>query len=208
MKMNAYVAGVGMTRFGKHLGTTLKGLAGEAIREALADAGLTRADLELAYMGNAAGGVVQGQEMISGQVALRDEEGWLFIHYRMGGGIRKHGDFINPAFVEKALSEIASVSDVYVYGLAVSDDMAPGEKEIVAAVVPAHRDAFDVGDLFAACRKTLDRNSVPDFIQVYDEIPKTASEKPQERFLVEAFEAGPEHVHRAADYLEPEEATP
>ncbi len=72
MKMNAYVAGVGMTRFGKHLDITLKVLAGEAIREALADAGITGADLEVAYMGNAAGGVVQGQEMISGQVALRE----------------------------------------------------------------------------------------------------------------------------------------
>ena len=72
MHMNAYIAGVGMTRFGKHLDTSLKGLAGEAIREALADAGLAAADLEVAYMGNAAGGVVQGQEMISGQVALRD----------------------------------------------------------------------------------------------------------------------------------------
>ena len=38
MKMNATIAGVGMTRFGKHLDITLKGLAGEAIREALADA--------------------------------------------------------------------------------------------------------------------------------------------------------------------------
>ena len=72
MKMNAYVAGVGMTRFGKHLDVTLKGLAGEAIREALADAGIAGGDLEVAYMGNAAGGVVQGQEMISGQVALRE----------------------------------------------------------------------------------------------------------------------------------------
>ena len=31
MKTNAYIAGVGMTRFGKHMDTTLKGLAGEAI---------------------------------------------------------------------------------------------------------------------------------------------------------------------------------
>jgi acetyl-CoA acetyltransferase len=72
MKMNACIAGVGMTRFGKHLDTTLKGLAGEAIREALSDAGLTGNDIEAAYMANAAGGVVQGQEMISGQVALRE----------------------------------------------------------------------------------------------------------------------------------------
>jgi acetyl-CoA acetyltransferase len=72
MQMNAYVAGVGMTRFGKHLDRTLKGLAGEAIREALADAGIDASAIEIAYMGNAAGGVVQGQEMISGQVALRE----------------------------------------------------------------------------------------------------------------------------------------
>lgn len=72
MQMNAYVAGVGMTRFGKHLDTPLKALAGEAIREALADAGIDGSAIQAAYMGNAAGGVVQGQEMISGQVALRE----------------------------------------------------------------------------------------------------------------------------------------
>lgn len=70
--MNAYVAGVGMTRFGKHLDLPLKTLAGEAISEALADAGLDGSAPEAAYMANAAGGVVQGQEMISGQVALRE----------------------------------------------------------------------------------------------------------------------------------------
>jgi acetyl-CoA acetyltransferase len=72
MKMNAYVAGVGMTRFGKQMDKTLKGLAGEAIRLALADAGMDRSALQAAWMGNAAAGVVTGQEMIRGQVALRD----------------------------------------------------------------------------------------------------------------------------------------
>ena len=72
MKMNAYVAGVGMTNFGKHLDITLKGLAGEAIKAAVADAGISLDDLQAAYMANGAGGVVQGQEMISGQVALRE----------------------------------------------------------------------------------------------------------------------------------------
>jgi crotonobetaine/carnitine-CoA ligase len=128
-----------------------------------------------------------------------DEDGWLFFHYRMGGGIRKHGDFINPAFVEKALSEIESISDVYVYGLAVSEGMAPGEKEVVGAIVPADRATFDIAAVFRACREKLDRNSVPDFIQVLDEIPKTASEKPQERFLVEAFETNPGDVYSARD---------
>ncbi|NCF18712.1 MAG: AMP-binding protein [Haliea sp.] len=136
-----------------------------------------------------------------GDIGHLDDDGWLFFHYRMGGGIRKHGDFINPAFVEKALSEIDAVSDAYVYGLAVSEGMAPGEKEIIGAVVPADRDNFDVSAVFAACREKLDRNSVPDYIQVLDEIPKTASEKPQERFLVEAFETNPQDVYAATSYL-------
>jgi acetyl-CoA acetyltransferase len=72
MKMNAYIAGVGMTRFGKHLDVKLKHLAGEAIREALADAGIAASAIEAAYMGNAAAGVIQGQEMIRGQAVLRE----------------------------------------------------------------------------------------------------------------------------------------
>lgn len=72
MQMNAYIAGVGMTRFGKHMDTPLKALAVEAISEAILDAGISPAELQGAYMANAAGGVVQGQEMISGQVALRE----------------------------------------------------------------------------------------------------------------------------------------
>jgi crotonobetaine/carnitine-CoA ligase len=132
-----------------------------------------------------------------GDIGHMDEDGWLFFHYRMGGGIRKNGDFVNPAFIEKALSELDMVTDVYVYGLEVSRGLAPGERDIVAALVPADRDSFDAASVVQACRQKLDRNSVPDFIQLMDDIPKTASEKPQERFLVEAFESYPEDVHSA-----------
>ncbi len=133
-----------------------------------------------------------------GDIGHMDADGWLFFHYRMGGGIRKNGDFVNPAFIEKAMSEIDAVTDVYVYGMEVTEGLAPGERDIVAAVVPADRASFDVAAVSRACREKLDRNSVPDFIQVVDEIPKTASEKPQERFLVEAFENTPRDIHPAA----------
>jgi acetyl-CoA acetyltransferase len=71
MKMHAYVAGVGMTKFGNHLTTKLKDLAAEAIRAALADAGIAASEIQAAYMGNASAGVIQGQEMIRGQAVLR-----------------------------------------------------------------------------------------------------------------------------------------
>lgn len=71
MRMEAFIIGVGMTRFGKHLDRSLKSLAGEAARAALEDAGIEVADVQAAYVGNAAAGLVTGQEMIRGQVVLR-----------------------------------------------------------------------------------------------------------------------------------------
>src|SRR5712671_3238068 len=66
----ALVAGVGMTRFAKSP-RTLRELAVEAVRDALDDAGVSVAAIEAAYVGNAAAGLVTGQEMIRGQVMLR-----------------------------------------------------------------------------------------------------------------------------------------
>ena len=71
MRLNAIVAGVGMTPFGKYLDTGLKALGAEAVKAALADAGVGQDDLEAAWVGNAAAGLVTGQECIRGQVILR-----------------------------------------------------------------------------------------------------------------------------------------
>jgi len=71
MKLNAVVAGVGMTPFGKHLETGLKELGARAVQQAVDDAGIGLSDLQAAWVGNAAAGVVTGQECIRGQVILR-----------------------------------------------------------------------------------------------------------------------------------------
>jgi acetyl-CoA acetyltransferase len=71
MRMNAVIAGVGMTRFGKHMEAGLKELGGVAVRGASVDAGITLDDLDAAYVGNAAAGLITGQESIRGQVILR-----------------------------------------------------------------------------------------------------------------------------------------
>lgn len=138
---------------------------------------------------------IAGGWLRMGDIGHLDENGWLFFDYRIGGGIRRNGDFVNTAFVEKTIAEVADVADVFVYGVPMPG-MAPGEKEVVAAVVPTNRDQFDPRVVFAACRARLDANSVPRFVQVVDEIPKTASEKPQERFLLQAFDTAAANVHQ------------
>src|SRR5579871_2822169 len=71
MKMNAYVAGVGMTRFSRMMDRGLKSIGGEAIEAALADSGVQKKDVQAAWLSNAAAGVLTGQECIRGQVVLR-----------------------------------------------------------------------------------------------------------------------------------------
>jgi crotonobetaine/carnitine-CoA ligase len=129
-----------------------------------------------------------------GDIVRQDENGWLFFEFRKGGGIRHNGDFVNVAFVEKAIAECPGVDDVYVYGIP-SASGAPGEKDVVAAVVSKDRTALDPQSIFRACRKKLEANFVPSYIQVLDQIPKTASEKPQDRFLIEAFQSDKARVH-------------
>ena len=68
---NARIAGAAMTEFGKIDGRTLRTLAEEAVRDALADAALTPRDVQMVFFGNAADGLISGQEMIRGQSALR-----------------------------------------------------------------------------------------------------------------------------------------
>jgi acetyl-CoA acetyltransferase len=70
VKLNAVIAGVGMTRFMKYPDKGLKELGSEATRAALADAGLELGDLDAAFVGNCAAGLVTGQESIRGQVVL------------------------------------------------------------------------------------------------------------------------------------------
>ncbi|MGK2956213.1 MAG: thiolase family protein [Solirubrobacterales bacterium] len=65
------VVGSGQTKYGKHLDTPLRALAHVAVRGALADAGVTLDQIEAAYCSNAIAGLITGQEMVRGQVALR-----------------------------------------------------------------------------------------------------------------------------------------
>lgn len=67
-----YVIGVGTTRFGRFPDANIRTLAQEATHKALSDAGLDPTDVESVFFANAVAGVLSGQEMIRGQVALRD----------------------------------------------------------------------------------------------------------------------------------------
>ncbi len=130
-----------------------------------------------------------------GDIGHVDDDGWLYFHHRKGGGLRRNGDFVDTTQIEKVLSENPLVDDVFVFGIPAANGV-PGEKDVVGALVLkekcSQKDACP--QVFADCKKHLPGNYQPSYLCVVDEIPKTASEKPIERFLVEGFDPSAQNV--------------
>lgn len=69
--MDAAIVGAAMTPFGKFHDSTIRSLAENAVADALSDAGLVPSEVGAVFFSNAVAGILTGQEMIRGQVALR-----------------------------------------------------------------------------------------------------------------------------------------
>jgi crotonobetaine/carnitine-CoA ligase len=154
------------------------------------------------YLGNpeASAAKTRGGWIRTGDICHADAEGWLFFDYRKGGGLRHNGDFVLPDYVERAAVEEPGVTDACCYGVPAASG-APGESDIVLAVVPRPGAPFDPAALLAHLAQHLEANFVPEYLQVLDEIPKTISEKPQVRFLEERLCAPDAVVYRREDML-------
>jgi acetyl-CoA acyltransferase len=68
----AYVLGVSMTPFGKHLEKTLQELAYGPIWAAIEESKIDPHDIDMVFVGNAYGGIMTGQESVRGQVVMRE----------------------------------------------------------------------------------------------------------------------------------------
>jgi crotonobetaine/carnitine-CoA ligase len=109
--------------------------------------------------------------------------GWFYFAYRkLEGGIRRMGEFIPEGFVRRTVLDDPDVLDAHVYGISARSG-APGESDLVVAVVVSRPEAFDAAALFGRCARELAASHVPDYVQVVGELPKTASEKVQARLL-------------------------
>jgi acetyl-CoA acyltransferase len=66
-----YIVGVGMTGLGRAPDKSVKDLTREAVQAALSDAGAAMTDIEAAWFSNTRQGMMEGQNTIRGQCALR-----------------------------------------------------------------------------------------------------------------------------------------
>ena len=68
------MVGSGMVRFGRFVDRGDRAMVEQVADLALKDAGITASDVQRIFFGNAAAGLMSGQEMIRGQVALQDTQ--------------------------------------------------------------------------------------------------------------------------------------
>jgi acetyl-CoA acyltransferase len=103
---NVKVIGGAITKFGKHMDRNMKSLAAEAVNGALKNAGITKEQLEGAWVGNAAQGLLDGQEMIRGQVVLHPMGITRIPVFNIENACASSASAFNDAWARVALGEI------------------------------------------------------------------------------------------------------
>ncbi len=136
-------------------------------------------------------GVVRGEEWLrTGDLATRDANGWLHMVGRAHRMINTAGELVAPPSVERALRSLDTVSDALVVGL-------PDERwgQIVAAlIVPSPKGRAQASSLSADALSEALREALAPWekvrrIVVVDELPTTATGKPDPLAAAELFSA-------------------
>jgi long-chain acyl-CoA synthetase len=117
-------------------------------------------------------------------IAMLDEEGYLFIGGRSDDTIIRGGENIAPAELEEVLIEHPQVRDVAVVGV---EDPQWGQA-IVAVVVPWAGVEPDPEELREHVRKSLRGSRTPDRVVFRDELPTTPTGKVLRREIIETLE--------------------
>ncbi len=128
----------------------------------------------------------RGDFLTVGDVAYRDEEGFLFICDRKNDMIISGGMNIYPAEIEAALDRHPDVADVAVFGI-------PSEEwgELVhAVIVPRGGAALAEDAILAYAREHLAGYKLPRSVSFATEIPRNGSGKILKRTLREPFWKG------------------
>ncbi|MGX9787731.1 class I adenylate-forming enzyme family protein [Mycobacterium sp. MMS18-G62] len=113
-------------------------------------------------------------------LAMVDDDGYLFIGGRSDDTIIRGGENIAPAEIEDVLIEHPAVREVVAVGL---DDPQWGQI-IVAVVVPEPLSALETDDLRAFAHKALRGSRTPDRIEIVNQLPTTDTGKVLRREII------------------------
>lgn len=119
----------------------------------------------------------------SGDLAYRDQDGFIYMAGRSGDWLRVDGENMATGIVEEILLRNPAVSRVAVYGL--PDPRGVGD-QLAAAIVPRHDSQLDPAGFeeFLGAQPDLSTKARPRWIRIAGSLPTTATNKILKRELI------------------------
>ncbi len=121
----------------------------------------------------------------TGDIAVYDEDGYVYIQDRVKDMIISGGENVYPAEIENVIVGVPGVRETAVIGV-------PSEKwgESPLAVVVREDESLSEEAIFAACQKSLARFKQPVKVEFIDAIPRNPTGKALKRILRDQFPEG------------------
>jgi fatty-acyl-CoA synthase len=117
---------------------------------------------------------IRGDWLHTGDMARRDDEGFLYIVDRKKDMLISGGENVYPAEVEQVLFRHPNIKEVAVIGV---PDEKWGESCKAIVVLLDHSQSMTIEDLREFCEGKLARYKMPKFLEVIAELPRTATGK-------------------------------
>jgi len=119
----------------------------------------------------------------TGDAMRRDENGWYYFVDRVKDALRRRGENISSFEVESVVRQHPAVAECAVIG--VKADEEGGEDEVKACIVLNEGATIDLAELIAFCDERMGPHMVPRYIEIFDALPQTPSEKVKKKELRE-----------------------
>ena len=138
-------------------------------------------------MPEATSGTIVDGWLHTGDICVRDEEGYIYYVDRIKDMIVRGGENVYPREIEEIIATHPAVLDVAVIGV---PDQRMGE-EIMAVIVPKKGQTVSDEEIVDLCVKNLARYKKPRSIEYVESLPKNPSGKILKRELREQYKSIP-----------------
>lgn len=122
----------------------------------------------------------------TGDLGYFDDDGYLFFVGRQGHFLRRRGELVSVGEVEVVIAELDGVREAAVF--AVPSEM--GEDEIMAVVTLKDGSTVDGQVIVDHCAAELAAFKVPLYVQIVDDMPRSATKQEIERFRLTEIDRG------------------
>ena len=117
----------------------------------------------------------------TGDIFYMDEDGFLYFVERKKDIIRRRGENISPYDIESVVNKHPAILEAVAVG--VPSEL--GEEEIKLYIKLKEGEKLDYMDFLKWCEKELPYYMIPRYIEIIEEVPKTATQRPKRYLLKE-----------------------